>query len=176
MILRRSLVKSAVFLLAAIFFFQFPIPVQAACPVCTLTAGSGVMLLRYFGVDDLITGIWLGGLIISLGLWWASSFKRRLFRGQESVITALTWWVMVWGLRQAKFISYSDGKIFNGDRLSAGIIFGSLMFLIGDLTDLILRKYNQSKPGRALFPHQKVILPMISLTLATLIALQCRRF
>lgn len=123
----------------------------------------------------MVIGVWVGGLIISLGLWWSSYLKRRFFKGQEWVVVALTWTIMVLGLKQGKFIGHPFCKIFGYDKLLVGIIFGNFMFLIGYLADLVLRKYNKNTPGKPLFPYQKVVLPITSLILATLIALQvCR--
>jgi len=36
------------------------------CPVCTVAVGAGIGLSRWFGVDDLVSGLWIGGLIVSL--------------------------------------------------------------------------------------------------------------
>lgn len=133
------------------------------------------MLSQYLGVDDLIIGVWVGGLIISLGLWWASYLKKIYFKGQEWVIVVLTWAITVWGLKQGKFFGHPYCKIFGQDKLLVGIVFGNLMFLVGYLVDLLLRRYNKKKHGKALFSYQKVVLPIASLTVATLIAMQvCR--
>ncbi len=31
------------------------------CPVCSISIGVGVGLCRYLGIDDLISGVWIGG-------------------------------------------------------------------------------------------------------------------
>jgi len=36
------------------------------CPVCTIAVTAGVGLSRWLGVDDLISGLWVGGLLVSL--------------------------------------------------------------------------------------------------------------
>lgn len=41
----------------------------AICPICTIAVGAGVGLSRWLGVDDTISGIWIGGLAIS-SIWW----------------------------------------------------------------------------------------------------------
>ena len=46
----------------------------AICPICTLAVGAGVGLSRWLGVDDTVTGLWIGGLTVSMILWtifWA---------------------------------------------------------------------------------------------------------
>ena len=63
----KSLLKlvSFSFLLTA-----FIVPVAfAVCPVCTVAVGAGLEGARLLGVDDVITGIWAGGLTLSLFFW-----------------------------------------------------------------------------------------------------------
>jgi hypothetical protein len=33
------------------------------CPVCTIAVAGGVGLCRYLGIDDLISGSWIGALL-----------------------------------------------------------------------------------------------------------------
>ena len=52
------------------------------CSICTIAAGTGVIIFRKLGIDDSITGIWLGGLLISatlLTINWMRSKKWRFF-------------------------------------------------------------------------------------------------
>lgn len=39
---------------------------MAICPVCTVAVGTDVGLCRWLGIDDVLSGIWIGGLIISM--------------------------------------------------------------------------------------------------------------
>jgi len=53
----------------------------AICPVCTIAIGAGLGLSRWLGVDDVISGIWIGGLLVSTSLWtvnWLRSKKLTL--------------------------------------------------------------------------------------------------
>jgi hypothetical protein len=36
------------------------------CPICTVAISGGVGLCRYLGIDDLISGVWIGALLFSL--------------------------------------------------------------------------------------------------------------
>ena len=38
----------------------FAIPAKAICPVCTVAVGAGIGLSRWLGIDDSITGLWIG--------------------------------------------------------------------------------------------------------------------
>jgi hypothetical protein len=57
-----------------IFYFLFFIWVAsnfAVCPLCTIAAAGGIEVTRILGVDDLISSIWIGGLIVSMSFWMA---------------------------------------------------------------------------------------------------------
>ena len=60
-----------------IFFIK---PVQAVCPVCTVAVGAGVGISRLIGIDDSITGVWIGGLIISSGLWMGDFIRKKKWK------------------------------------------------------------------------------------------------
>ena len=49
---------------------------DAVCPVCTIAIGAGLEGMRMLGVKDVITGVWAGGLTISL-IGWTANYMRR---------------------------------------------------------------------------------------------------
>ncbi|MBU2577676.1 hypothetical protein KKA69_02480 [Patescibacteria group bacterium] len=64
--------KIAIFILV-LFFISGPVfQVEAVYPVCTITVGAGLGISRWLGIDDSIPGLWIGGLILSSGLWLAA--------------------------------------------------------------------------------------------------------
>ncbi len=157
------------FFFFSFFFLLLAAPVSAQCPACLVTIGGSVLLSRYLGVDDLIIGIWAGGLILSLGLWTATFIKKTFIKGQNWILTTILWITTVLGLKQAGFIGNPTCKIHGHDKLLTGIIAGTLVFLLAYGIDFILRKLNKKNPGKALFPYQRVVLPVVLLLMATLI-------
>jgi hypothetical protein len=158
----------------SLFFFAtgFPLlatPVQAQCPVCIVTIGGSVLLSRYLGIDDLIIGIWAGGLVISLGLWTSTFIKKTFIKKQNWILTVILWITTVLGLKQAGFIGNPTCKIHGHDKLLTGIIAGTFAFCLAYGSDFLLRKFNKKNPGKAFFPYQRVFLPVILLVIATLI-------
>lgn len=153
----------------------FHSPAGAVCPVCTVAVGGGLLISHYLGVDDLIAGVWIGGLILSLGLWTATSFKKQYLKYQEWLWTFGLWLTTVFGLKQAGFIGQPTCKIHGHDKLLSGIVFGTVAFLIGFSLDLLLRRLNKKEKGKVFFSYQKVILPLSFLILATIFSAQlCR--
>ncbi len=168
--MNHGLKKITVFsLLLSSYFFLLASSVRAQCPVCIVTIGGSVLLSRYLGIDDLIVGIWAGGLILSLGLWTATFIKKTFIKGQNWILTTILWITTVLGLKQAGFIGNPTCKIHNNDKLLTGIIAGTLVFLLAYGTDFILRKLNKKNPGKAFFPYQRVVLPVVLLLITTLI-------
>lgn len=157
------------FFFFAFYFLLLATPVNAQCPVCIVTIGGSVLLSRYLGIDDLIIGIWAGGLILSFGLWTATLIKKTFIKGQKWLLTAVLWVTTVLGLKQAGFIGNPTCKIHGHDKLLTGIIAGTLVFLLAYGIDFVLRKLNKKNPGKAFFPYQRVVLPVVLLSIATLI-------
>ena len=163
---------TALLVLFIIFLFGFVPSVWAVCPICTVAIGGGVLLSHYLGIDDLIIGIWAGGLVISFGLWTSSYIKKTFIKGQAWILTGLLWIITVLGLKQAGFIGHPTCKIHGHDKLLTGMIGGSLAFLLAYSLDWGLRKLNRKSPGKAFFPYQRVIIPVLLLILATFIGAQ----
>jgi len=163
----------AVLSLGAIFF-----PVHAAlavCPVCTIAVGAGVGLSRYFGIEDTITGVWIGGLIVSLAFWtdnWLKGRNKNIAYQKIWMLVAYYAIILVPMFWQG-IIGHPFNKICGVDKLLFGIIFGSVGFWAGSELHLILKKRNGDK---VYFPFQKVafgIAPLIILSIVFYIISKC---
>ncbi len=158
------------FLPAAIVAFFVGIfwafPAQAVCPVCTVAVGAGVGLARYLGVDDTITGTWIGGLMISLIFWTLSWFdkKKIFFKGKVALTVVLYYGLVVVPLVWIDVIGHPLNKLWGFDKLLLGITFGSAVFLAANYLYEILKRKNG---GRAWFPFQKIIMPVLALIITS---------
>ena len=59
----------------------------AVCPICTVAAATGIGFSRWLGIDDTITGLWIGGLTVSLITWtidWLGK-KNIRFKGLSTL-------------------------------------------------------------------------------------------
>jgi hypothetical protein len=139
---------------------------SAICAVCTAAVGSFAGLSRWFGVDDTITGMWLGGLILSSALWLISWLDKKniKFRFRKILILSLCYVSVILPLYSTNLIGNPYNTIFGIDKLIAGIIVGSIVFPIGTLTHFSLKKRNGNK---VYFPFQGVIIPILFLVLAS---------
>ena len=135
---------------------------QAVCPLCTLAVSAGVGLTQYLGIDDLITGLWLGGLLASLTLWSSEWLKRRnnAYSLRHTILLTIGWFGSCYfALWIAGYLGHPLNRLWGVDRLLLGTIMGAVTFVLVYLGYLWLKFYY----GRPLFPFQKVVMPVVAL-------------
>lgn len=154
-------------ILSGLLFYQ---TVSAVCPVCTIGAVAGVGLCRWLGIDDLITGAWLGGLLFSSLLWfwyWLVKKKPTIKNTKIGLLITLVWYgVVILPLYFAGIIGHPYNKIWGIDKLLFGIMAGTIVFALAVGLNNYLKKKNQGKPY---FPYQKVVLPIGFLAIVSVI-------
>ena len=155
-----------IFLLS--FLILFPNFVLAFCPVCTVAVGAGVGLCRYLGIDDLISGAWIGGFLMSLTLWtidWLNQ-KKIKFLFRKPLVLIFWYAITILPLYGLGIMGHPENKFFGIDKLFFGIISGSIVFLTSFFFNNFLLKQNQ---GKVYFKFQKVIIPVSFLLILSLI-------
>ena len=141
---------------------------KAVCPVCTVVVCAGVGLSRWLGVDDLISGAWIGGLTVSIIIWtlgWLDK-KQIQFRFRSASIYILFYLLILLPLYFSGIIGNASNKFLGTDRLLFGITVGSVVFLKAVWSHNFLKRKNQDK---SFFPFQKVVIPVLSLIIISLI-------
>jgi len=135
-------------------------PVAAHCPVCTAAVGTGVVTARVYGIDDSITGLWIGAFIVTTVLWFNRKLKKRYIPFQGSVLSLIALLITIVPL-------YSIGIWGNTGigKLLLGILVGSL---VTGLASFVSNKVRQ-KRGRRLFRFQTVAFIVSFLILTSLI-------
>ena len=143
-----------------------PMKVEAVCPVCTIAVGAGLGFSRWLGIDDSVTGIWIGGLILSSGLWLADWIIKRGWKIPFiNIISILTIFIFVIPpLYWANMIGLAGNTLWGIDKVIIGTLIGSCVFLIGAWLDLLLRNIHN---GKIYFYYQKVIIPLLLLSMAS---------
>jgi len=131
----------------------------AFCPICTVAVGAGLGLSRYLGIDDSVSGIWVGALILSSGLWFSTWLKKKGLRiPYRNILITIAFYILTLiPLYFAKIIGHPFNVILGIDKLIFGTIMGSGLFLLGLIIDKVLRSKND---GKVFFYYQKVIIPM----------------
>lgn len=147
------------------------LPAKAVCPVCIVAVGAGLGLSRYLGIDDTITGLWIGGLTMAMIMWtinWARpKIKKVKFRPFWNIFIVIAYYAMIaWPLATQNFIGHPLNTIWGVDKIILGISLGSILFWIMSELYIYLKKENG---GRAYFPFQKVVMPFGMLAFFSLI-------
>jgi len=160
--------KKAFYLLISLFSFIFASSVKAVCPVCTIAVSACVGFSRWLGIDDSISGVWIGGLLMSVSIWtvhWLNK-KNIRFKGRKLTILFGYYLITIAPLYFINFIGQPYNKIFGIDKLVAGMIIGGITFYGGaKFYDYLKVKNN----GHAYFPFQKVVMPIIPLIIFSII-------
>ena len=160
-------------MIGKIFFITLSLPfsVFAFCPVCTVAVASGVGLCRYLGIDDLISGTWIGGFLISLVIWTINELDKRQikFFGRKPLIFIFWYGIAILPFYWLGILGHPQNKFLGIDKLIFGIFSGSIGLLMGYFLDFCLRKRNQ---GKVYFKFQKVVIPLFILVLLSLIFLK----
>ncbi|MBI2054338.1 MAG: hypothetical protein HYT36_03325 [Candidatus Staskawiczbacteria bacterium] len=145
----------------------------AVCPLCAIAVGSGIGFSRWIGVDDSVTGLWIGGLIVSMIAWTISWFDKKNIRFKGKTILAVFGFYIItvvplyfYGLLGNVQNSLFNWGFFYFDKLTIGIIAGSSAFYFGASLYYFLKEKNQ---GKAYFPFQKVVMPVSPLIILSLI-------
>lgn len=139
----------------------------AICPICTVAVGVGVGISRWLGIDDTITGLWIGGMTVSVILWtifWMDK-KKFHFTGRNFLTVIIYYVIVLFPLKRGHFFWNAGNILWGMDKLLLGLVLGSLLFAIGSGGYFLLKKRNAN---RAYFPFQKVVMPIAPLVIASI--------
>lgn len=164
------IVLSSLFILNSSFLIREAL---AVCPICTVAVAGGLGVSRYFGIDDSLLGVWAGGLVVSVSLWTADWLTKRSWRFLEksnnninTVISLIFWTILTYApLYSTNVIGHPFNTILGIDKLVFGSIIGFFAFMLGVWADKKVREVK----GKQLFSFQKVVFPVLSLTIFTLV-------
>lgn len=146
----------------------FTTSAQAVCAICTIAVGAGIGLTQWLGIDDSITGLWIGGLTISCIVWtinWLNK-KNIHFFGRNISVIAIYYLSLVLPLYSMGLIGHLLNKFCGIDKLLFGIVIGSVVFLAGSISYNYLKKRNNN---HAYFPFQKVVMPIAPLIILSFV-------
>jgi hypothetical protein len=160
--------KYLIAFLVVIASFLMASSAQAVCPICTVAVGAGVGLSRWIGIDDTITGLWIGGLTVSMIMWTIDWLDRKNihFKERKAIVAIVYYLLIVAPLYWMDIIGHPFNKIWGIDKLFLGIVFGSIVFWSGANWYFYLKVKNN---GHAYFPFQKVVMPVSPLIILSFI-------
>lgn len=139
------------------------------CPICTVSVIAGLGISRLLGIDDALTSIWIGAFILSFSFitidWMEKKWPKLKIKRFTYPIIALMYLLVLVPLKYAGSIGIAGNTLLGIDKIILGTAVGSVVFLIGAWADKKERKIR----GKQLFKFQKVVFPVFSLILASVI-------
>ncbi|MBQ6438146.1 hypothetical protein IJJ12_02045 [bacterium] len=170
--MKKSRLIVALASLAVASGFLTPAAHAQVCAVCTVVIGGALGLSQYLGVNDLLSGIWLGALVLALGSFIGHSVFKK---------THVAWhrWTILGSIVTFSYLSlyllnfFADSPHdFGMPNLLLGMLIGTIALLLGEATDKLLRRLKNDS-GKPFFPFQKVVCPVVCLLIATLLTQWC---
>jgi len=160
--------KKLFYTIISFFGLFFAKSTLAVCPVCFVAVSSGVGLCRWLGIEDDITGLWIGGVTVSLIFWTLDWMKRKniSFAFTKTVVSFTYYALVILPLYFLGVIGHPLNKVLGIDKLLFGIFSGSLIFLFSVWLNDFLKKKNN---GKVYFPYQKVVIPVSLLLITSLL-------
>lgn len=154
----------SVFVFAGIVLSNYA---SAFCPVCVVAIGAGLGLSRWLGVDDVVSSIWIGGLLVSLIFWTLDEMKKREWRfSLDEIVVSSAYYLLTFiPLYYYGIVGHPRNKIFGVDKIIFGTAIGTVMFLFASWLHNHLKKKNN---GVSYFNYQKVVIPVSVLLAASL--------
>lgn len=143
----------------------FPAYANPACAVCTVGVAVGLEIARNLGVDDGVIAVWAGALLALIGYWTILWFDKKgwnfKFRNSLLMILSLS---MIAGV-YIKDLTYTPKPIliFYLDPFLFCAICGALILIYSSVFYQWMKAKNG---GHAHFPFEKVVLPIVALTIA----------
>jgi len=119
-------------------------------PICAIGIASGLGISSWLGINDITLGLWIGALILSLSIQFNIFLAKKL-----SFLPILI-----------NLDKYTSCIICGFPEVICGSILGILtLFLVDKLNLFIIDKHNK----KVYFYYQKVIIPVISLIIVSMI-------
>jgi hypothetical protein len=143
-----------------IWLLTLPSYAVAPCMMCTAAVAVGVETARWLGVDDMITGIWVGAFVLML-IFWVIHFLKR--RGVENGLWYLAVFALFYGFLS---LLYFMPTIPVDYRLLVGIITGTVVLWLAKAK---LSSKIRANGGKSQYPFQKVIFPVTYLLVVSII-------
>ncbi len=143
-------------------------PVLAHCPLCAAATAGGVAAARILGVDDTVVGTFIGGFVVSTGLWFNKWLKRKAGRElvpfQSSIAVLLSLSLMILTLFMARLLNASDSSylIFGVDKLLFGTLAGTLVTIAAFAVHKAIKSANN---GKSWVPFQGILFTLLCLSI-----------
>ena len=152
------LVPSAYAIGASFAYLLLPRVAFGHCPLCVAGAAAGITLTRWVGVDDSITGVWIGALLGAISFWtYLALTKKRELPWAKPLIYLVIFGLTIWSFYKFNLVIRMS-QIMGLDKLPFGIISGGILFYVVD--SVKIKHY---------FNYQKIVISLGSIAALSLV-------
>lgn len=138
------------------------------CTMCTVAMASGLGISRLLGVNDCIVGLWIGACLLAMGQY-ANMFLKKKNIHNKWLVTMV--YIAPFISLIPLYLGENPKLKFNFD-LICGVDSFLLSVIIGVLAIICSSKYYnyiKQKNGKPHFPFEKVVLPVVSLFIMSIL-------
>jgi hypothetical protein len=165
--MKKHIIFISLFLIACSLLFS-PVKVYAVCQVvCPIVVASTLTLLERYGIDNSITGLWIGGALMLttlITLEWINKWKSHWTIDVAAFVLFYAGTFIP--LYFQKIIGDPSKTLWGIDKTILGVTIGSVFFYLGDWS---YQKIKAKNGGKAWFPFQKALQPVLPLAIFSLI-------
>jgi hypothetical protein len=153
-------------ILLGLFFAGFAS--AQVCPVCVVAIGAGLGLSRWLGIDDIISSIWIGALMVSLISWTLAYMKKKKWNfHDDGIIITLAYILLTYiPLYYVGIVGHPLNQIWGLDKIIFGSFVGVFIVYLGHWLHDYFKKINNNK---SYFSYQRVVVPVGILIIISLI-------
>lgn len=162
--INNFLISCFLFLVSSLSFLVSP--VHAQCPVCIVTVGGGMLIAKKLGVDDFLVSIWISALNTAISFWLAGKIKIKFLKNGHILSLIMLATVLAY-FRFTDQLGVSGNTLLGIDKILLGSVIGLLAMGLGNHTYVFTKKKNG---GKTIFPYAKVVFPLASVLIITLIS------
>lgn len=163
-------------------FFIFPLillskGVYAHCPLCTIGAAAVAGGAAYYGVNQLVIGLFIGGFAISMGMWIARLIKKKYVPFQTILIVLISFFTTILPLLPLmKEVAPLYISLFGGYGTLLNRTYVINLFFIGSIPGGIMvgiapwlsKKITSLRKGKRM-PFQGIMITLLLLIIAGVI-------
>lgn len=166
--MKNKLLIYSFFTLIGLTALAMPHKAYAICQVvCPIVVAGTLTLMERFGIDNSITGLWIGGALVLCSIMTIDWLRKWKYHWSINIGVFVLFYV---GTFLPLYFQHIVGnplkEIWGMDKTLVGVVIGSIFFYLGDWWYRVIKEKNG---GHAWFPFQKALMPIIPLAILSLI-------
>ena len=140
-----------------------------ACAVCTVAIGASLSIARKMGVKDEVVGVWAGAMLAILGYWVIRWFEKKNWNFPRRNFILMVMSIASVGFMYMGELVY-EPIVFLGFLYLDPFLFSTLCGAFTFIGAMNFYEWMKAKNGgHAHFPFEKVVIPVLSVFLLSLL-------